>query len=33
MIIEISQEIQKSPDIIFPWISEPEKSKIWQKNV
>jgi len=33
MIITYENEILKPPEIVFPWISEPEKAMKWQKNV
>ena len=33
MIIIYENEILKPPEIVFPWISEPEKAMKWQKNV
>jgi hypothetical protein len=26
-------EISKPPDVVFPWIAEPDKAMQWQKNV
>ena len=33
MRITYENEILKPPEIVFPWISEPEKAMKWQKNV
>ena len=33
MIITYENEILKPPEIVFPWIAEPEKAMKWQKNV
>ena len=33
MIVTYENEILKPPEIVFPWISEPEKAMKWQKNV
>ena len=33
MRIEYQDEIQQTPEKVFPWISEPEKAMQWQKNV
>ena len=33
MRIEYEDEIQQTPDKVFPWIAEPEKAMKWQKNV
>jgi hypothetical protein len=33
MRIKYSKEILKSPEMVFPWIAEPEKAMKWQKNV
>jgi uncharacterized protein YndB with AHSA1/START domain len=28
-----SNEIRRPPEIVFPWIADPEKAMRWQKNV
>jgi hypothetical protein len=33
MRISYENEILKPPEIVFPWIAEPEKAMKWQKNV
>jgi hypothetical protein len=33
MRITCENEISKPPEIVFPWIAEPEKAMKWQKNV
>ena len=33
MRITYENEILKPPEIVFPWIAEPEKAMKWQKNV
>ena len=33
MRITYEHEILKPPEIVFPWIAEPEKAMKWQKNV
>jgi len=33
MRIAYENEILKPPEIVFPWLAEPEKAMIWQKNV
>ena len=33
MRIFCSNEILKPPDLVFPWIADPEKAMKWQKNV
>jgi hypothetical protein len=33
MRILYENEILKPPEIVFPWIAEPEKAMQWQKNV
>ena len=33
MRIYYSNEILRPPEIVFPWIAEPEKAMKWQKNV
>ena len=33
MRIKYENEILKPPEIVFPWISDPEKAMEWQKNV
>ncbi|MCG8056204.1 MAG: SRPBCC domain-containing protein [Candidatus Thiodiazotropha endolucinida] len=33
MRIASQTEILRPPEIVFPWISEPEKAMKWQKNV
>lgn len=33
MRIHYANEIMKPPDIVFPWIAEPDKAMQWQKNV
>ncbi|MGB2965462.1 MAG: hypothetical protein WBB69_15915 [Anaerolineales bacterium] len=33
MRISYEIEILKPPEIVFPWIAEPEKALKWQKNV
>jgi hypothetical protein len=33
MRIFYSNEISKPPEIVFPWIADPEKAMKWQKNV
>lgn len=33
MRIHCSNEILKPPEIVFPWIADPEKATKWQKNV
>jgi len=33
MRIEYEDEIQQTPEKVFPWIAEPEKAMKWQKNV
>ena len=33
MRIIYENEILRPPEIVFPWISEPEKAMKWQKNV
>ena len=33
MRITYENEILQSPEIVFPWIAEPEKAMKWQKNV
>jgi hypothetical protein len=33
MRITYTNEILKPPEVVFPWIAEPEKAMQWQKNV
>jgi uncharacterized protein YndB with AHSA1/START domain len=33
MNIEHEIEISKPPELVFPWISDPDKAMQWQKNV
>lgn len=33
MRIHSSSEILRPPEIVFPWIAEPEKAMKWQQNV
>ena len=33
MKIQCSNEILRPPEVVFPWIAEPEKAMQWQKNV
>ena len=33
MRIAYENEILKPPEIVFPWLAEPEKAMKWQKNV
>jgi len=33
MRIYYSNQISKPPEIVFPWIADPEKAMKWQKNV
>jgi hypothetical protein len=33
MRIKYTNEILKSPEVVFPWIAEPNKAMQWQKNV
>ncbi|MEJ2552345.1 MAG: SRPBCC family protein [Anaerolineales bacterium] len=33
MNIEHGVEISKPPELVFPWISDPDKAMQWQKNV
>ena len=33
MRIFCSNKILKPPDLVFPWIADPEKAMKWQKNV
>jgi hypothetical protein len=33
MRIRYSSEIASPPEVVFPWIAEPEKAMQWQKNV
>jgi hypothetical protein len=33
MRIVYEDEIARTPEIVFPWIAEPEKAMKWQKNV
>lgn len=33
MNIKYSKEILRPPEIVFPWIVEPEKAMKWQRNV
>jgi hypothetical protein len=33
MNISYEKEIFQSPEIVFPWIADPEKAMKWQKNV
>ncbi len=33
MRILCEDEIRKPPEVVFPWIAEPEKAIQWQKNV
>jgi hypothetical protein len=33
MRIAYEDEIAKPPEVVFPWIAEPEKAMKWQKNV
>jgi len=33
MNIHYSIEILSPPEMVFPWIAEPEKAMMWQKNV
>jgi hypothetical protein len=33
MRITYANEILKPPEIVFPWIAEPDKAMQWQKNV
>jgi Polyketide cyclase / dehydrase and lipid transport len=33
MRVACENVISKPPEIVFPWISEPEKAMKWQKNV
>ncbi len=33
MKISYEYEILQSPELVFPWIAEPEKAVKWQKNV
>jgi hypothetical protein len=33
MRIIYSDDIGKSPGVVFPWIAEPDKAMQWQKNV
>ncbi len=33
MIIVFHKEILRPPEVVFPWISEPDKAMKWQKNV
>ncbi len=33
MRIKYENEILKPPEIVFPWIADPEKAMQWQKNV
>ena len=33
MKIVFESEINQSPELVFPWIEDPEKAMRWQKNV
>jgi hypothetical protein len=33
MRITYANEICKTPEVVFPWIAEPDKAMQWQKNV
>ena len=33
MKIVFTSEISQSPELVFPWIEDPEKAMKWQKNV
>lgn len=33
MNIEFEIEIAQPPEVVFPWIADPDKAKQWQKNV
>ncbi len=33
MRIAYEDEIARPPEVVFPWIAEPEKAMKWQKNV
>ncbi len=33
MKITFTSEISRSPELVFPWIEDPEKAMKWQKNV
>jgi hypothetical protein len=33
MRIMYANEIRRSPEVVFPWIAEPDKAMQWQKNV
>jgi hypothetical protein len=33
MRIRVTCEIARTPEIVFPWLAEPEKAMVWQKNV
>ena len=33
MIVSYENVIAESPEVVFPWIAEPEKAMTWQKDV